>query len=140
MNGAVVFHGEVVAVGHFHAVENLYVLSARLENMASQHGTNPVSQPVVEAGRGAVEHHPEPNQGLALVVLGDINVAVGLWFEGGIARIEGVNQYLLSQRGAGMWRGIWTAEVKLMQRVADHVAAVLGIAVNELLFELVDPV
>src|SRR5579859_6868813 len=47
VNHAVVFDREVVSVGDFHAVEDLYVFADVLENVTGQHVTHAVAKPVV---------------------------------------------------------------------------------------------
>src|SRR6202011_5239292 len=69
----------------------------------------------------------------ALRVLGGIDVAVILRFQGGVPRIETMYERALSRTALGM--SVWPAEVDLMQDVADDIAAVLRIFVREFGFE-----
>src|SRR6516165_4859266 len=63
VNRTVVFDRQIVAIRDFDPVEDLHIAPAVLENMAGQHGPKAESEPVVQAGRGAIEHHPEPEEG-----------------------------------------------------------------------------
>src|SRR5437016_9159194 len=66
MDDAVVFNGQVVSERDFHAVEYLYVHAAMFEDVTGEHGAHPKAQPVVQSHRGAVVHHPKPDERLAL--------------------------------------------------------------------------
>src|SRR5579864_4132805 len=142
VDGAVVLDGEVVAVGNLDAVEDLDVLAAVLEDVARDHGAEAEAQPVIQAGRGAVEHHPEPDEGLALGVLGGVDVAVIFGLKRGVARIETMHRDLVAhgrtERRPGR-EARPTAQVQFMQRLADNFTAMVRITVHELAVEPLDP-
>src|SRR5258708_16216999 len=92
---AVVFDRQVVAVGKLHAVEYLDVLAHMLEDVFREHGAEAESLPVVDPNRRAVIHHPEPDQGFALAILGCVHVAVVFGLESRVARIKIVDSNLL---------------------------------------------
>ena len=110
-----------------------------LENMAGQHGAHFVSQPVIQADRRAVVHHPEPDQRLAFAVLRSVGVTVSLGLQRGVARIKRVDQSLHRQRRRRIGRRVGTSQIKLVQFLADHIAAMLGIAIRELAIQFVNP-
>src|SRR5438874_9790077 len=76
MDDAVVFNGQVVSERDFHAVEYLYVHAAMFEDVTGEHGAHPKAQPVVQSHRGAVVHHPKPDERLALGIFHCIDVSV----------------------------------------------------------------
>ena len=80
VDGAIVLDRQVIAEGYFDAMKNLDVLATVFENVAREHGANAISQPVVQAYRRTVIHHPEPDQRLALGIFDGINVSVILGF------------------------------------------------------------
>src|SRR5258705_10273365 len=90
VNGAIVFNRQVVAEREFHPVKDLYVLAAKLEDVAGEHGAHTKSQPMVEADRGAVVHHPEPDERLTLGIFRSIHVTVVFRLESCVARIKSV--------------------------------------------------
>src|SRR5205807_1822466 len=98
VDGAVVFHRQVVAETDFYPMENLYVLAAMLEDVARQHAPHAEPQPMIQARRRAVKHHPEPYQRLALGIFFGVSVSVIFWFQRRIARIEVSKQRLVSER------------------------------------------
>src|SRR5512144_210651 len=53
---AIVFNGQVVAVGNFHAMKNLHVFTNVFEHMFGNHGAHPKAQPVIDPHRGTVKH------------------------------------------------------------------------------------
>ena len=120
-------------------MEDFHILAAMLEDVPCKHGSHPVPQPVVQPHGRAVIHHPEPDQWLAFAVLHHVNVAIRLRFERAITRIERVHQSLLRQRSRRPWRRVGTSKVKLVQRIARNLAAMLWITIHELPVELVDP-
>src|SRR5437773_3732219 len=107
----------------------LYVFADMLKDMPGQHGANPEAQPVIQAGGRTVEHHPEPDQRLALSILLGIHVAVAFRLQRAIARIKVVNQSLLSQGSAGAGICIRPTQIELMQRITDPNIAMFNIAV-----------
>src|SRR5205807_3241338 len=70
---------------------------------------DPESQPMVQARGRPVEHHPEPDQGLAFVVLLHIGVAVVFRLQRGVARIKTVDRRPFRQ--SCLWaRQLWRSE------------------------------
>jgi hypothetical protein len=121
-------------------MKDLYVFSHMFEHMFRNHGTHAEAQPVIDAHRRAVKHHPEPDQGFTLGVFLCVHVAIIFRLQGSIARIKAVHHGLLCQGGFGCWIGIGPAQIELMQRVADDQTAMLDIAIGKLLIELLYPV
>src|SRR5581483_3711963 len=134
-----IFDGQVVAVGDLDTMEDFYVLANMLQHMAREHGTKTKTKPVIQADGRAVEHRPEPNERLALGILDGVDIAVIFGLKRGIARIEGVDERLLGERRAGVGRRVGATEIEFVQGVADYVAAVLWVAIDELLLEVIDP-
>src|ERR1700679_1716082 len=87
MDGAAVFDGEVVAVGELDVVEDFDVLAEVAEDVAAKHAAEAKAKPVVEADGGAVEHLPEPDEGLAFGVFGGGDVPVVLGLKGDVAGV-----------------------------------------------------
>src|SRR6266567_1789320 len=65
VDGAPVADGEIVAVGELDVVEDFYVLAEVAEDVAAEHAAEAEAEPMIEADGGAVEHLPEPDEGLA---------------------------------------------------------------------------
>ncbi len=136
VDGAIVFDRQVVAEGKLNAVKDLDVVAAMFEYVAGQHGAHLVSQPVIQADRRAVVHHPEPDQRLAFAILRGIGVAVGFGFQRGVARIKRVDERFASASGSSrIGRRIRTSQIKLVQFLADDIAAMLRVAIRELAIE-----
>ncbi len=110
-----------------------------LEDVAREHGAHPESQPVVDSDRRAVIHHPKPYERFALGIFRHILIAVILGLERGIARIETVHHRALRRRVIRGWRVIRPAKIEFVQRVTHHDAAMLHVAVGELMVKAFDP-
>src|SRR6185312_15196495 len=95
---------------------------------------------MVETNRGAIKHHPEPDQRFAFGIFLRVHIAIVFRLKGSVARIKAVHQRLLGERSVGGWICIGPAQIELMQRVTDDQTAMLDISVGKLLIELLYPV
>ena len=77
VNGAIVPDGQVVTEREFHPVKDLHVFPAMLEDVPSQHRAETISEPVIQSGWRTVEHHPEPDQRLALRIFHGVEFSFG---------------------------------------------------------------
>jgi hypothetical protein len=139
----VVFKGEVVAEGELDAVVDLYVFADAFEDVLAEHGAQAEAEPVVESDGRAVEHAPEPDEGLDEGVALGVDVAVVLGLEGDVGGIEGELEDIegeLGDEGEVEASAVGAAEHELMEIVANDFAAEgdVGVA-GELVVHRIDP-
>ena len=113
------------------------------EEMAAEHAAEADAQPVIEADGRAVEHDPEPEQGLGAGEALAVDVGIVLCFEGDVAGVERELEDVereLAGEGEVELAAVGTAEVELEELVADDLGAALGgLMAGELLVEEGDP-
>ena len=129
VDGAPVVDGEVVAVGELDVVEDFDVLAEVAEDVAAEHAAEAEAEPVVEADGRAVEHLPEPDEGLADGIFFGVDVAVVLGFEGGVAGVEALDEGVHGEFVVEGCLGralIGVAEIELDELVANDLGADVG--------------
>ena len=100
VDSAIVLDGQVVSERNLHPVKDFYILPAVFKNMARQHGAHSIPEPMIQAHRRTVIHHPEPDQRFALGIFRGIHISVILRLKRGVAWVKRVHQCLLRQRPA----------------------------------------
>jgi len=139
----VVFEGEVVAEGELDAVVNLDVGADAFEDVLAEHGAKAEAEPVVKGDGGAVEHAPEPDEGLDEGVAFCVDVAVVFGLEGDVGGIERELEDVEGQLGGEgevETSAMGAAEHELVEIVADDFAAQGDVLVaGKLVVEGADP-
>jgi hypothetical protein len=119
------------------------VLAEVTEDVAAEHAAKAEAEPVVEAEGRAVEHLPEPDEGLANGVLFGVDVAVVLGLECSVARVEAFGESVdgeLVVEGRLRRAAIGPAKIELDEFVADDLGADLGFGVaSEFVVEASEP-
>src|ERR1700722_20074159 len=122
---------------------NLDARADMLKDVTAQHAAKTQSQPVIEAERRAIEHLPEPEQGLAAQEAFAVDFSVVLSFEGHVQRVEREIDYVAGQLGAEReieFAAVGPTQIDLRQLVAhDLAAALLGAVLQELFVEKANP-
>ena len=135
--------GEIVAVGELDSVIDCHAFAHFGEEVAAQHAAKADAQPVIETNGRAVEHHPEPKQGLGTGEAFFVHVGVVLGFQGDVARVERELQdveWQLAGEGEVELAAMGTAKIELEELVAhDFCAALGGLVAGELFIEEGDP-